>query len=400
MKSIFDKFQKEDGAVVAIFAIFVSTLMIIAMFVLVFDISSIYSERRVVQNASDSSVLATSQECAINGTGAILNVNSAYPGPVCNSQSYALDFSTKYANSNSPDNLTNVTEICGSTPLTPCNPIGNGQFECKNVDPKYKNYARIKTETLQSDGNSLTALFTSLTNPNAAKVKAVACSQSAWGKAGYAPIIFPIALPICDYTINGTKMIQDFSSNNPVVNGGCSFTDLNGDSFNYSSPTQGFSLLSGAGCPGISTPRNVNVGDTLQIESSLTQVESGCPSGQFQFYFQLAKLLNTKVFVPVVTNVACQSASVNCQGNYQFKVASFFSFKFLGGKFKNRGRVGSGPPCAVGDPCQQNSSWPTACDATRNCIYGTFERSVVPGSDVSLDPSFPAVGAMAVQLLP
>ena len=392
--------DSESGAIVALFAVFVSTFMIIAIFVMVFDISSLYSERRVVQNASDSSVLATSQECAVNGTGAILNSSASYPGPVCNSQSYALDFAGKYANLNSPDNLTSVSEICGSAPLPVCTPVTQGQFECKNVDPSYKNFERVKTETLQSGGNSLTALFTSITNPAASSVKVIACSQSAWGKAGSAPVIFPIALPICDYAINGTKLIQDFASNNPTVVGGCSFTDLNGDNFSYSAPTRGFSLLSGFGCPGIATPRRVKVGDTLQVESSLTQVEAGCPSGQFQFYFQLGKLLNTKVFVPVVTSVSCQSASVNCQGNYVFQVASFYSFKFLGGKFKNRGRVGTGPPCAPGDPCQQNSSWPAACDATRNCIYGTFERSVVPGSDVSLDPSFPAVGAMAVQLLP
>ena len=392
--------KNESGAIIAVVSVLISTLLIISLFVMVFDVSSLYSERRVLQNTSDSSVLAASQECAVNGSGAILNSNSAYPAPICGNQTYAMDFANKYANLNSPDNLSKVTEICGSAPLQNCNSLNSGQFECKSVDSKYKNFVRVKTETLQSNGSYINSLFTSLTDPNAAKVKVVSCSQSAWGKAGFAPLMFPIAMPICDYAINGTRLIQDFNSNNPVVIGGCTITDLNGDTFNYSSPTQGFSLLSGMGCPGISAPRTTYVGDTLQIESSLTQVESGCPSGQFQFYYQLAKLLNTTVYVPIVTSVTCQSGSVNCQGNYNFKVASFYSFKFLGGKFKNRGRVGNGPPCAAGDPCQQNSSWPVACDSTRNCIYGTFDRSVVPGSDVSLDPSFPAVGAMAVQLLP
>lgn len=392
--------KDDEGAIAALFAILISTVLVIALFVMVFDISSLYGERRVLQNASDSAALAVTQECAVNGSGAILNVNGSYPSALCASQTYALDFAGKYANLNSPDSLSKVSEVCGTAPLQSCSSLTAGQFECKPVDNKYKNWARIKTETLQSSGGYLNSLFTSLNDPQASKVKVVSCSQSAWGKAGFAPLIFPIALPICDFAINGTKMIQDFNSNNPVVVGGCSFTDLNGDQFSYSSPTQGFSLLSGFGCPGLSNSRNTYVGDTLQIESSLTQVESGCPSGQFQFYYQLSTLINKNVFIPVVTSVSCQSGSVNCQGNYQFKVASFFSFKFLGGKFKNRGRVGSGPPCATGDPCQQNSSWPTVCDSTRNCVYGTFDRSVVPGSDVSLDPTFPAVGAMAVQLLP
>lgn len=392
--------KREDGAVVALFAILMSSVLVIALFVIVFDVSSLYSERRVIQNAADTSVLATAQECAVVGTGAILNINSAYASSVCGNQSYAMEFAGKYANLNSPDALSDVTEICGTVPLNQCGSLNNGQFECKTVNSDYKNYVRVKTSTRQSSGTSISALFTSLVNPSGADVKVIGCAQSAWGKAAYAPVVFPVALPICDFAISGTKLIQDFSSNNPIVVGGCSFTDLNGDAFTYASPTNGFDLLSGFGCPGVTAANNVRVGDTLQVESSLTQVEAGCPSGQFQFYFQISRFLNTKVFIPVVTSVACQSQSVNCQGNYVFKVASFYSFKFLGGKFKNRGRVGSGPPCAVGDPCQNNQSWPPACDATRNCLYGTFERTIVPGADVSLDPTFPAVGAMAVQLLP
>ena len=392
--------KSEDGGVVALFAVLMSGVLVIALFVIVFDVSALYSERRVIQNAADSSVLATAQECAVAGTGAILNVSTAYSGSICNTQSFAADFAGKYANLNSPDSLTNIAEICGTAPLNQCGSLNGGLYECKSVDSQYKNYVRVKTSTRQSSGNSLKSLFNSLISPNDASVEVQGCSQSAWGKAAFAPLNFPIALPICDFAISGTKLIQDFVSNNPVVVGGCSFTDLNGDTFSYASPTKGFDLLSGFGCPGITTPLQVNVGNTLQVESSLTQVESGCPGGSAIFYARLTKFVNTRVFIPVVTSVACQSSSVNCQGNYVFQVASFYSFKFLGGKFKNRGRVGSGPPCATGDPCQSNQSWPTACDATRNCIYGTFERGIVPGADVSLDPSFPAVGAMAVQLLP
>ncbi|CAN2234960.1 Putative Flp pilus-assembly TadG-like, N-terminal [actinobacterium SCGC AAA044-D11] len=400
MRKKFSDIKNEDGAVVALFAILMSSILVIALFVIVFDISALYSERRVIQNAADTSVLATAQECAVGGTGAILNINSAYASGVCGTQSYAEQFAGKYANLNSPDSLSDVSEICGTAPLNQCGSLDSGQYECKSVNSAYKNYVRVKTSTKQSSGNSIKSLFSSLISPNDSDVKVVGCAQSAWGKAAFAPVSFPMALPICDYSLNGTKLIKDFESNNPVVTGGCTVTDLNGDVFNYASPTTGFDLLSGFGCPGVTAPVNVDIGDILQIESSLTQVEGGCPSGSSQFYFQISRFLNTKVFIPVVTSVACQSGSVNCQGNYQFQVASFYSFKFIGGKFKNRGRVGSAPTCVAGDPCQQNQSWPPACDATRNCIYGTFERAIVPGADVSLDPSFPAVGAMAVQLLP
>jgi Flp pilus assembly protein TadG len=389
--------KNEDGAVAVLFSILVSSGLVIGLFVMVFDVGSLYSERRVIQNAADSSVLATAQECALDGTGAILNVTGAYPGSVCGTQSYTLDFATKYANLNSPDSLTNVSETCGraylsSINLGTCNALNNGQYECKSVSSDYKNFVRVKTSTLQTSGTSIKSLFTSPSNPSNAEVTVVGCAQSAWGKAGYAPISFPFALPICDYQISGTKLIQDFSSNDPVVPGGCSITDLNGDIFPYINPppTKGFSLLSELGCPGITVPTNVNVGDVLRIESSFTQMAQQCPSGQNQFLTQLATFVNKSIFVPVVTSVFCESTSVNCQGNYTFRVASFYSLKFLGAKFKNQGSVGSGP----------NSVWPSACDSTSNCLYGTFERAIVPGADVSLDPNFPAVGAMAVQLLP
>ena len=390
----------DRGAIATIFAIMISTAVIIAMFVMVFDVGSIYTERRVLQNASDSAVTATAQECAIDGTGAILNVSPAYASALCTSYPNSVEFATRYANLNSPDRLSSISELCGTAPLLACRSLGNGVFECKSVDSRYVNFARARTETLQVSGNSIQSLFNSLISSNDSNVKVVSCSQAAWGKAGFAPLLFPIALPICDYTIKGTKLISDFSSNSPVVIGGCTITDLNGQTFNYTSPTQGFSLLDSFGCPGVSAPRRTYVGDTLQIQASLTQVEAQCPNGSSQFYDQLRTFVGSQVFVPVVTSVVCQSGSNNCQGNYIFQVASFYSFKFLGGKFKNRGLVGSGPACAVGDPCQRNDLWPTACDSTRNCVYGTFEKAIVPGSDVSLDPSYPAVGAMAVQLLP
>jgi len=391
--------NREEGAIAAIFAILIS-LLVIGLFAIVFDVSALYSERRVVQNAADSAVLATTQECATGGKGAILDNNFAYSSEVCGNQSYIQQFAGTYANLNSPDSLTDVSEICGTTPLTSCAPVTSGQYECHDVDAKYKNYVRIKTSTRQSSGTSIKSIFASLTSGTSTSNKVVACAQSAWGNAASAPIILPIALPICDWQNNGTKVLTDFASNDPVVSGGCSITDLGGNTFNYSAPTKGFSLLSGIGCPGISTPLQVKVGDTLQIESSIAQVQNGCSGGASAFRTQLAKFDNADVFLPLVTSVLCQSGSVNCQGNYEFKVAGFFGFKYLGSKWKNQFIDGANPVCAIGDPCQTNSDWPSACNATRICLYGTFERSVVPGADVSLDAGIPAIGAMAVQLIP
>ncbi|MFM8446599.1 MAG: hypothetical protein ACKN92_00295, partial [Candidatus Nanopelagicaceae bacterium] len=62
---------------------------------------------------------------------------------------------------------------------------------------------------------------------------------------------------------------------------------------------------------------------------------------------------------------------------------------------------GSPPICTVADNCTSaNFNWPAVCGNSGSCFYGKFSRGVVPGADVDLDPTKPAFGAQAVQLLP
>lgn len=395
------KSREDQGTIALIVAILVSSSLIIGLFVIVADTGALFSERRVIQNASDSADLALARECAVLGNGSTYGEFSGYSSNVCESQFNALDFAQKYANSNSEDSLTEIVSICGQSPLNICSNSEAFIYDCKNVDPKYIHFVRVRTATKTPTGNKLNNLFSSALNSNDPGTSVPGCSQSAWGKASFAPVFFPLALPICNYQLNGTLVLQDFSSNNPVVVGGCNIVDLDGKTFSYASPTEGFSLLSNMGCPGISSIQKINVGDFLNIESSLSQVEQQCPNGANQFYSQASTFLNTVFFVPVVTNVICQNTSTNCQGSYRFQVASFFAFKFLGLKFKNSGLLGVAPPCPPGDTCTKSTDfWPSYCTSTRNCVYGTFSRAAVPGADVSTDPNFPAVGAQAIQLLP
>jgi len=383
--------EKDSGTVALIIAILMSSSLVIGMFVIVVDSGVLFSERRVIQNASDASNMALVRECALIGNGAIAGVSSGYSTPVCESPANATEFAQVYANINSPDALTDVTEVCGKSPLNSCGPNPGGIYDCKSVDPKYLKYARVRTATRTTTGTSMVNLFSKILNQSDSGTTVPGCAQSAWGKASFAPIFFPIALPICNYQLNGTVTLRDFVSNDPVVTAGCQIVDLDGVSFSYASPTQGFSLMSGFGCPGVTPMRIINVGDILSIESSLQQVEQGCQglNPTVDFYNQASTFLGSIFFVPVVTNVICTSTSNNCQGSYKFQVVSFFAFKLLGLKFK-KNDIGTPP----------NGAWPSYCDANSNCVYGTFSRAAVPGADVSTDPNFPAVGAQAIQLLP
>lgn len=394
-----EKIDEQSGAVALLVAILISSGLLISLFVLVFDVGSIYSERRVVQNASDSAVLALVQECAVDGQGAIAGISSAYPTPVCQNQANAESFAGSYANLNSPDQLSTVGELCGVSPLKPCSEQSRGLFNCGNIDPKYKNYIRVGTDSRSSTTTELKPLFSTLLDPTAG-VDVVGCTNAAWGKAERAPIFFPFAVPICNFptVLPASVLISDFQ--NPID---CSITDLEGVVFNFTGVPDGLFILTkyinsigqaiSFGCPNSSQAITLKVGNGITLETSLRQVELACGTGN-QFADTIRSFVGQKVFLPVVTEIQCSSSTTNCS-NFTSLVASFVSFKFLGALFKGNTADTIGSPPAGG--------WPLNC--TRNakiqvCLNGQYVKSLVPGADISTDPTFPAVGAQAVQILP
>lgn len=382
------KNDKESGAIAIIFAVLISSTLLFALFAIVADVSSIYSERRVVQNAADSAALAVASECANNGFGAIEANNGPYIEKVCVSASNAQLFATYYANKNSPDQITRVTEICGSV-LNTCAPQPQGNLKCQIIPTQYSNFVRVVTQSSQIGGTSIIPIFSSLFTPSPSGVDVFGCAQVAWGNAGSASVVFPLSLSICDYQQSGLFTSTDFAPNNPTLQDGCSVTDLSNVTRTYTSPLSGFALTTGFGCPGSSDPQIISVGDQLRIETNLPAIESIC-GGSSQFYSSIAKLVGNKIVVPAVGNVICNSQSNNCQGNFQFQVAGFLSFNFLGGKFKNRGSVGDAP----------TGGWPNECNANRNCIYGNFDKGLVAAGSINTNPGVPNTGTTALMLLP
>ena len=371
----FKSIENEDGAIAVIFAI-ITSLVVVGLLALVIDVSALYAERRVVQNAADSAVLATAQECATSGTGAI-DGSGAYGSNVCANQIYVKEFAGRYANLNSPDSLTDVSEVCGSSPLNSCASLTSGKYECHNVDSKYPTYVRVKTSTRQSSGTGIESIFGAASGASSSTT-VVGCAQAAWGIAASAPVIMPIALSVCDWQLTGANSLVNFDPTAPTVQ--CSIKNLSGNFSTHGSTTNGFNVISNLGCPGIGTPPQVKLGDVVHIATTgpeLNQVAGTCA----EFQAQLSNLINAKVFFPLVE---CQS---NCDANNSYEVLGFLGFKYTGSKW-------------MGVTHGTNSNWPSACDATRICLYGTFERSVVPGADISLDAGTPDIGALAVQLLP
>lgn len=391
--------DNQSGAVALLFALLISSGLVFSLFVLVFDVGSIYSERRVVQNAADAAVLALVQECAVDGPGGIAGFASQYQTPVCRNQANAESFAGAYANLNSPDQLSTIGELCGVIPLNQCLEQTRGLFNCGAINPKYKNYIRVGTDSKSRTTSDFKPLFSTLIGSSSG-VDAVGCTNAAWGKAEKAPIFFPFAVPICNFplVLPATVLISDYE--NPI---NCSITDLEGVRFDFTGVPDGLFILTeytnaigqsvSFGCPNSQQATTLKIGNQLTLETSLRQVELACGTGN-QFAETIKTFVGQKVFLPVVTQIRCSSSTTKC-ANFKSTVASFVSFKFSGAIFKGNtaNQIGLPPTGGWPDKCTRNAS-------IQVCLSGQYVKSVVPGADISTDPSFPAVGAQAVQILP
>lgn len=379
--------NQESGAIAVMVAIIASSSLLIGLFVMVSDVSTIYTERRVVQNAADSAVLAVAQECASNGLGAIQGANSAFPSKLCSNQGYAFQFATYYANVNSPDQRTSVSELCGSSPFNACASQPQGIFACKNIPSQYTQFVRISTRSNTTQDAPISPIFSQLINSNSNTVAVSGCAQAVWGNSGSASIALPFSLSICDYQISGSVVIDDFPSNQPILTGGCNVTDLSGQSKSYATPLNGFALTTEFKCPSVTSSQTISVGQTLTVQPSLTQIEKICSIAVdgVDFYQAVGSLLGSTVYLPAVGN-----ADSNGQGSFTFKVAGFFAFDFLGAKFPSKTAIGQTPA----------AGWASGCKSNRVCLYGTFNKGLITDGSITTDPLITNTGIQAVQLLP
>jgi Flp pilus assembly protein TadG len=255
-------FRRDDGVVAIIVALLFSSLVIVGVLAIVIDGGSLYRERRVLQNSSDSAALANAQECALE-----------------TSRCSSTVFATSYTNANSPDSLSNVKELCGKSTgvitisLNSCAPIQTKPFACKDIQSTYPRFVRVVSDTLTPSGSSIELPFGSaLDSAFSSGKKVEACAQVAWGAASSAPVAFPIAFPACGFnrTLNYDIWKPIFSSDTTA----CTITDIFGANFSYTRNLNGFTQIANGGCPAEFNGRTYKIGDVITTESSFTQLAS------------------------------------------------------------------------------------------------------------------------------
>jgi Flp pilus assembly protein TadG len=401
---------KERGAISVIFAILISSSLILALLAIVVDVGVIYQERRTLQNSADATALAVAQECA--------EINNTNPTPTTLCQSGDLSPASTFAGRNSDDGKTRVAIVCGkgSASLQECPPSTGGQFDCKDSSlAGVEQYVRVRTETLsRNDVGTLKFFFAPFLENSNDSFSLKACAQVAWGAASEAPVVFPLALPICFYADAAEKQHNAYDENSkyyePSEN--CPYTPV-GSTVPIQIDVQVlkgmamFTAINGSdsGCPTVFDPVIIKIGDFLtpiapgnaNVIASICEPAvrnlgyTGTINTAYEDYLK-DFVLGKTLYVPVINEL------YNGDGK-KLKVGYFFSVIVKGLKLKNVIEVGhgeSGPASQV-----TKTGWKsTDCTSNTYCFYGKFTRTTPPGPPKKLDPNQPNTGVNKIVLLP
>jgi Flp pilus assembly protein TadG len=353
--------KSDDGAVTILFTVIVLMGVMVGLFALVVDGGQLMLERRVVQNVADASALYLGQNCA-------LGQNCSTNDPIT------------YAQNNSPDLNTAISEKCGSSPLPGCGPLSSNTKDCQSTPTGTSQFVRVRAQTQTiSGGTALAPAFAGIFgdgNVSDGSWTMRACSQAKWGKSGQAIVTLPLAMSVCSYatptnSVGGAnKLIPQYTPANAACTGTPSL-----DGLTLSGKDAGLAAVAipnmDAAC---STGTRLNVGDTVTYVApvSMTTLCSG-------FLNRLKAAIGQQSYIPVFATSTVTGTTRKMQ------VVSFVRFKVMSLKY---GGVLYGAPTFTS----------TAC--ANLCIVGQFTKGVAPIGKISTNSAVPSLGAMAVELIP
>jgi hypothetical protein len=379
------KISNDKGAVAVLFILMAGSGFFLVLLAMTSDAGALYLERRTTENAADASSLAVASFCALGSPECVSSTSLAF-----NAQ--------EFANLNSSDGQASLDLLCGFSPLSAC--ASTAIAKCKPVPTSIQRYARVLVSTKNSDGSRSvsTPFLNALLDEENSSATSQSCSQSAWGKAGSARVLLPLAITICDYQSEGFRILRDYRSQLEV----CPTTirDIQGIAL-APQPTKlinGWAIFAPTNQQLLCLePQNLTVGmsiDTLPpgAERCNDSGISGSDSKRVLANFISANL-GKKVFIPVIA-----STSGTGNGSAQrvtSNVVGFFTFIFYGYDLGSQIKDG----CGRYSCSEFNGQSAAQCGSQSACIWGKFSRGIVAGAPVSRDTTFPPVGAQAVELL-
>lgn len=374
-----EKVRDESGSVTTLVAIFTATFVLFGAIALAVDSGVIYLERRTVANSAQSAALALARECIERPS------TCATSNP-----------SQSLANSNSPDGLTSITEICVDGKLSngsACQTLSSSQLDCAPIPTSVRKFVRVRTESQSSNPGIGVQTFFSSENSHRLK----ACAQVRWGNAGSAPVYTPFAVSICDWAKQQSlpRTLLEFKTNDSVSSCTFTFTDMSGQTFTRSG-ISGWAALdllstslpvaarSNVSCPNPASDQPA----FLQIGYQLSQITRDQSSlnycGNGNLLSKMNQWLGLDLYLPLISTAKLSgNATVHT-------VEAFAAFKLLGFSLQK----GNGSASDVGGTVP-NGNW---CPRNTNCIYGEFKSTISPNSEISDQPGVPNVGLQAIEL--
>ena len=358
------KLKNEDGAVTILFTVIVLMGVLTGLFALVVDGGRLLLERRVVQNVADASALYLGQNCA-------LGQNCTTNNPIT------------YAQNNSPDLNTATSAKCGSSPLPGCGPLSGSTYDCKTTPAATSQFVRIRASTQTIDGGTaLSPAFAGMFgdgNVADGTWTMQACSQVIWGKSIQANVTLPLAMSVCSYStptsVDGgaNKLIPQFAAANLNCTAAAGTTSLDGIALSGTDTGLAVVAIPNMDATCVSGTR-LNVGDTLSyvLPANMSTVCSGLLN-------RLKAAIGQQSYIPVFSTSSVSGSTRNMQ------VVSFVRFKLMSFKY---GGVLYGLPTFTSSAC------------ANLCVVGQFTKGVTPIGKVTTSSSVPALGAMAVELIP
>lgn len=427
--SKFSRNSAQKGAISVILAVILPVL-VVSLLTIVIDVGQIYRERRELVRVADSIALSIAQQCA--------------NGQPCPPSKQSVEESS-LAIFNSSDGKVRIDEICG---YAPGSTIGSNLFDnscdsvkvnfnCKddrvkdaNGSAKYK-FVRVRVSTLtNSNSTFLNLVFAPLLRDSMSRLKVGACSQAGWSPAVAVPVVYPLALPICQYESSGEKFILGYLENDPVYNNPgkppfpCSYTPFGSNQLVTNSTSlylKGAAIYNKIGtspgedfkCPSPFTPKLLKLGDVLTVQPSAGQIIRDCEAmlksigyfpGNATDYEKFLDdyLFGRKLYIPILGECTLQDPS-KCNS---FKIVAFATMRIFGINLGSA-QTGTGP---TGFPGKNNldvklnwSKSPNNIDCPENiyCIFGEFERTSPPTRPIPLTSPPPIdAGTQQVFLLP
>lgn len=352
----------DDGAI----AVIVAVLLVVftGLGVIVLDVGSLYAERRQLQNAADAAALAVVVDC---------------PSPTqCDTSTAATGLAGGYANANSNDDVTTVTEVCGQgANLLACSPASPaGPWDCRTLPSSgplsTAAYVQVRTQTLRSDGSSLMPpIFGRVLDPSYSGTEVRACARVSWGGPGGLTSAIPLTISNCEFENLVGSPPSNFATPAPPYP---PYPDASHEHVMYFHDTTeaaanscpagpsgsddpisgGFGWLESTDCEATSDTSNPAGWDA----SPGTSPGSDCKANQ------LDDLIGEVVYIPIYDGTNGLSGA---NGKYYMKGFAAFVLTgyYLGGSYKEPSIVSSSPG---GDfPC---ANLPT--EGSQRCISGFF----------------------------